>query len=133
MSKKVVVGMSGGVDSSVAALLLKEQGYDVIGLFMHNWEEQEGGQCTSAEDWADVRAVCGKLGIPHYSVNFSDKYMEKVFRYFLDEYSAGRTLKIEASPPLSPQQVISTFFTSASLQAAIALLLASMENRLWGV
>ncbi len=87
----VVVGMSGGVDSSVAALLLKEQGHDVIGLFMHNWEEQEDGQCTSAQDWADVQAVCGKLGIPHYSVNFSKEYGERVFKYFLDEYSKGRT------------------------------------------
>lgn len=92
MSKKtVVVGMSGGVDSSVAALLLKEQGYDVIGLFMTNWEEEEDGQCTSAQDWADVQAVCGKLGIPHYSVNFSKEYGERVFKYFLDEYAKGRT------------------------------------------
>ena len=87
----VVVGMSGGVDSSVAALLLKEQGYDVIGLFMHNWEEEEGGQCTAAEDWTDVREVCGKLGIPHYSINFSKEYGERVFKYFLDEYERGRT------------------------------------------
>ncbi len=91
MSKTVVVGMSGGVDSSVAALLLKEQGFDVIGLFMHNWEEEEGGQCTSAQDWADVQAVCGKLGIPHYSINFSKEYGERVFKYFLDEYNRGRT------------------------------------------
>ena len=89
--KTVVVGMSGGVDSSVAALLLKRSGYDVIGLFMHNWEEQEGGQCTAAEDWADVRAVCGKIGIPHYSINFSKEYGERVFAHFLDEYSKGRT------------------------------------------
>lgn len=88
---KVVVGMSGGVDSSVAALLLKEAGYDVIGLFMHNWEEEEGGACTAAEDWADVQAVCGKLGIPHYSVNFSAEYADRVFKYFLEEYSRGRT------------------------------------------
>lgn len=91
MSKSVVIGMSGGVDSSVAALLLKEQGYDVVGLFMHNWEEQEGGQCTSAEDWADVQAVCGKLGIKHYSVNFAKEYQDRVFDYFLSEYKAGRT------------------------------------------
>ncbi len=91
MSKTVVVGMSGGVDSSVAALLLKEQGYDVIGLFMHNWEEEDDGQCTSAEDWADVQAVCGKLGLPHYSLDFSKEYGEKVFEYFLEEYAKGRT------------------------------------------
>lgn len=89
--KRVVVGMSGGVDSSVAAYLLLKQGYDVVGLFMHNWDEQDGGACTSADDWADVRAVCGKLNIPHYSVNFADKYMDRVFKYFLAEYKAGRT------------------------------------------
>lgn len=91
MSSTVVIGMSGGVDSSVAALLLKQKGYNVIGLFMHNWEEEEDGQCTSAEDWADVRAVCGKLGIPHYSINFSKEYGDRVFKYFLDEYAKGRT------------------------------------------
>lgn len=91
MSETVVVGMSGGVDSSVAALLLKRQGYNVIGLFMHNWEEEEDGQCTSAEDWADVRAVCGFLGIPYYSINFAKEYGERVFAYFLDEYNKGRT------------------------------------------
>ena len=63
MKGKVVVGMSGGVDSSVCALLLKQQGYEVIGLFMHNWEEEEGGCCTSAEDWNDVIGVCGKIKI----------------------------------------------------------------------
>lgn len=89
--KKVVVGMSGGVDSSVAALLLKQSGYDVIGLFMHNWEEEEGGVCTSADDWRDVIAVCGKLDIPYYSVNFASEYMQRVFSYFLEEYSKGRT------------------------------------------
>lgn len=89
--KTVVVGMSGGVDSSVAALLLKQSGYDVIGLFMHNWEEEDGGACTAAEDWADVRAVCGKIGIPHYSINFSKEYGERVFAHFLDEYAKGRT------------------------------------------
>lgn len=90
--KRVVVGMSGGVDSSVAALLLKEQGYDVVGLFMHNWEEEDGsGCCTAAEDWQDVVGVCGKIGIPCYSVNFADEYMHRVFEYFLDEYRKGRT------------------------------------------
>jgi tRNA-specific 2-thiouridylase len=91
MGKRVVIGMSGGVDSSVAALMLKERGYDVIGLFMHNWEEDENGQCTSAEDWRDVIGVCGKIGIPYYSVNFAKEYMERVFKYFLSEYEAGRT------------------------------------------
>lgn len=92
MKKRVVVGMSGGVDSSVAALLLKQQGYDVVGLFMHNWEEEdENGCCPSATDWEDVVGVCGKLDIPCYSVNFSAEYMDRVFRYFLDEYAKGRT------------------------------------------
>ena len=71
MAKTVVVGMSGGVDSSVAALLLKEQGYNVIGLFMNNWEEtDENGCCTSEDDYSDVRRVANLLGIPYYSVNF---------------------------------------------------------------
>lgn len=92
MSKTVVVGMSGGVDSSVAALILKEQGYKVIGLYMNNWEEKdECGACTGEEDFADVRRVAGALGIPYYSVNFAKEYMERVFSYFLAEYRAGRT------------------------------------------
>ncbi|MBQ7227661.1 MAG: tRNA 2-thiouridine(34) synthase MnmA [Clostridia bacterium] len=90
--KRVVVGMSGGVDSAVSALLLKEQGYDVVGLFMHNWEEtEEGGACTSADDWEDARNVASKIGIPIYSVNFAKEYMDRVFSYFLSEYEAGRT------------------------------------------
>ena len=92
MSRTVVVGMSGGVDSSVAALLLKEQGYNVIGLFMNNWEEKdECGACTGEEDFADVRRVAGSIGIPYYSVNFAKEYMDRVFSYFLSEYKAGRT------------------------------------------
>lgn len=92
MKERVVVGMSGGVDSSVAALLLKEQGYDVIGVFMKNWEEQdENGVCTSEEDWRDVREVCDVIGIPYYSVNFAKEYWDRVFSYFLSEYRAGRT------------------------------------------
>ena len=93
MNKKtVVVGMSGGVDSSVAALLLKQQGYNVIGLFMKNWEEDSlTGQCTSEEDYADVRRVCSVLDIPYYTVNFAKEYMDRVFKYFLDEYRKGRT------------------------------------------
>ena len=92
MKKTVVVGMSGGVDSSVAALLLKEQGYNVIGLFMKNWEgDDEDGCCTADDDYSDVRRVCDKIGIPYYSVNFAKEYMDRVFKYFLDEYSKGRT------------------------------------------
>lgn len=90
--KTVVTGISGGVDSAVAALLLKQQGYDVIGLFMNNWEESEAdGACTSAEDWADAKNAASKIGIPVYSVNFSKEYYDRVFRYFLGEYEAGRT------------------------------------------
>lgn len=89
--KTVVIGMSGGVDSSVAALLLKQQGYNVIGLFMLNWEEEEGGACTAESDFADVRRVCSLLQIPYYSVNFAKEYRERVFSHFLAEYAAGRT------------------------------------------
>ena len=93
MGKKMaVVGLSGGVDSSVAALLLKEQGYNVIGLFMLNWEEDdENGACTAETDFADVQRVCATLDIPYYSVNFSRQYYDRVFEYFLKEYKAGRT------------------------------------------
>ncbi len=92
MSKTVVIGMSGGVDSSVAALLLKEQGYNVIGLFMQNWDEtDENGCCTAEDDFADVRRVSAALDIPYYTVNFAKEYMERVFSYFLAEYKAGRT------------------------------------------
>lgn len=89
---RIVVGMSGGVDSSVAALLLKREGHEVIGAFMNNWEEKdEGGVCTSERDWADVRAVCARIGIPFYSVNFSREYYDRVFTHFLSEYRRGRT------------------------------------------
>lgn len=89
---RVVVGMSGGVDSSVTAYLLKEQGYDVIGIFMKNWDDtDEFGHCTAEDDFQDVRRVCDQIGIPYYTVNFEQEYMEKVFQYFLDEYKRGRT------------------------------------------
>ena len=92
MSKTVVIGMSGGVDSAVSAMLLKEQGYNVIALFMHNWEEQdENGCCTAEQDFDDVKKVCDVIGIPYYSINFAKQYQEKVFSYFLDEYKRGRT------------------------------------------
>ena len=92
MSERIVVGMSGGVDSSVAALLLKEQGYDVIGVFMKNWEEDgEDGVCTAESDWRDVREVCDMIGIPYSAVNLAQEYWDRVFSYFLAEYRAGRT------------------------------------------
>ncbi len=91
-NRRVIVGMSGGVDSSVAALLLKRQGYDVVGVFMQNWEEKDDeGVCTAQEDHEDVRRVCDKIEIPYYTVNFAREYRERVFSYFLAEYAAGRT------------------------------------------
>ena len=81
--------MSGGVDSAVAAWLLKCDGYSVTGLFMHNWEED--GQCPAADDWADVQSVCAALGIECYSVDFAKEYADGVFDYFLKEYRAFRT------------------------------------------
>jgi tRNA-uridine 2-sulfurtransferase len=87
----VIVGMSGGVDSSVAAWLLQQQGYEVQGLFMSNWDEDEDGYCTAAEDFQDARAVCERLAIPLHKVSFAGEYRERVFAYFLEEYRAGRT------------------------------------------
>lgn len=90
--QKVSVGMSGGVDSSVAALLLQQQGYDVRGVFMKNWEGDDTEEhCSAADDLADARQVCQTLGIPLQGVNFADQYWERVFEYFLQEYAAGRT------------------------------------------
>lgn len=89
---RILVGMSGGVDSSVAALQLKREGHEVIGVFMNNWAEQDDlGVCTAEADWADVRAVCDKIGIPYYAVNFQKEYMDRVFEHFLSEYRRGRT------------------------------------------
>lgn len=88
----VIVGMSGGVDSSVSASLLLEQGYQVEGLFMKNWEEDDGTEyCTAREDLADARAVCDTLGIPLHTANFAAEYWDRVFEHFLAEYRAGRT------------------------------------------
>lgn len=101
MKKKVVVGMSGGVDSSVSAILLQKQGYEVIGLFMRNWDsladgELDGpttstGQCPQEADYDDAKAVCDKLGIPLYRKDFVKEYWDYVFTYFLDELKNGRT------------------------------------------
>ena len=96
MNKKVVLGMSGGVDSSVAAALLLEQGYDVIGVFMKNWEEKdENGVCMSEQDYTDVISVAQKLGIPYYSVNFSKEYWDRVFTYFLDEATVIEPIELK--------------------------------------
>src|SRR5690606_17117338 len=93
MSKSLVmVGMSGGVDSSVAALLLLEQGYRVQGLFMKNWDEDDGTEyCTAMADLADAQAVCDRIGIPLHTANFAADYWDNVFAHFLAEYRAGRT------------------------------------------
>lgn len=90
--KTVVVGMSGGVDSSVAALLLKKQGFHVIGMFMKNWEEKdENGVCTSSQDFEDVVRVCEQIDIPYYSVNFVKEYWDSVFQHFLKGLEKGLT------------------------------------------
>ncbi|PKG97557.1 tRNA 2-thiouridine(34) synthase MnmA [Paraglaciecola sp. MB-3u-78] len=89
---KVVVGMSGGVDSSVSAYLLKQQGYQVEGLFMKNWEEDDNDEyCAAAEDLKDAQSVSDKLGITLHTINFAAEYWDNVFEYFLAEYKAGRT------------------------------------------
>ena len=89
--KRAIVGLSGGVDSAVAALCLKQQGWEVQGLFMSNWEEDEDGYCTAAEDFQDARAVAQELGIPLHRVSFAAEYRERVFEHFLSEHRAGRT------------------------------------------
>ena len=89
---KVIVGMSGGVDSSVSALLLQQQGYQVEGLFMKNWDEDDGTDyCTAMDDLADAQAVCDKLGLKLHTANFAAEYWDNVFEHFLEEYKAGRT------------------------------------------
>lgn len=88
----IVVGLSGGVDSSVAAYLLKQQGNNVIGMFMLNWEDSDGsGRCNAQADFEDARRVADKIGIPYYTVNYAKEYWDKVFQYFLDEYKNGFT------------------------------------------
>ena len=90
--KRVVVGMSGGVDSSVSAWLLKEQGYEVIGLFMKNWEDDDDSEyCSTRQDWIDAVSVADVLGVDIEAVNFASEYKDRVFAEFLREYQAGRT------------------------------------------
>ena len=90
--KKVVIGMSGGVDSSVAAWMLKEQGYEVIGLFMKNWEDDDDSEyCSTRQDWIDAASVADVVGVDIEAVNFASEYKDRVFAEFLREYQAGRT------------------------------------------
>ncbi|MCA1856712.1 tRNA 2-thiouridine(34) synthase MnmA [Massilia oculi] len=90
--KKVVIGMSGGVDSSVAAWMLKEQGYEVIGLFMKNWEDDDDSEyCSTRQDWIDAASVADVVGVDIEAVNFAAEYKDRVFAEFLREYQAGRT------------------------------------------
>ena len=92
MLGKVIVGVSGGVDSSVSALLLKERGYDVTGVFMKNWEEDDTEEfCSAEDDIKDAEAICEQIGIPFKKINFAAEYWDYVFEYFLQEYGAGRT------------------------------------------
>ncbi|MCF6776619.1 tRNA 2-thiouridine(34) synthase MnmA [Thiotrichales bacterium 19X7-9] len=92
MSKKVILGLSGGVDSSVSALRLLEAGYDVTAVFMKNWEEDDNDEyCSASEDISDAEAICQKLNIPFKKINFASEYWDYVFEYFLKEYKAGRT------------------------------------------
>jgi len=92
VAERVVVGMSGGVDSSVAALLLKQQGYDVVGLFMKNWEDDDDDEyCSTRQDLIDAAAAADVIGVPLEAVNFAAEYKDRVFAEFLREYRAGRT------------------------------------------
>ena len=91
VNKRIVVGVSGGVDSSVTALLLRDAGFDVTGLFMQNWADDGSGDCRAEDDRRDAVAVCGSLGIPIRFRDFSREYWDGVFQHFLDEYAAGRT------------------------------------------
>ena len=90
--ERIVVGLSGGVDSAVSAYLLKQQGHEVVGLFMKNWEDDDDDEyCSTRQDWLDAAAVADVIGIDLEAVNFAAEYKDRVFAEFLREYSAGRT------------------------------------------
>jgi tRNA-uridine 2-sulfurtransferase len=91
VGSRVIVGLSGGVDSAVAALLLRQAGWEVQGLFMSNWDEDDDGYCTAAQDFQDARAVAAELGIPLHRARFAAEYRQRVFAHFLAEHCAGRT------------------------------------------
>ena len=105
----IVVGLSGGVDSAVAALLLCEQGHRVTAVFMKNWDEDdEAGYCPAEQDLADATQICQQLDIELKTVSFSTEYWDRVFRYFLDEYQAGRAVRVgggEVEGDLGPEAV----------------------------
>ncbi len=103
--ERVIVGMSGGVDSSVSALLLLQQGYQVEGLFMKNWDEDDGTEyCTAREDLADAQAVCDRIGIKLHTANFAAEYWDNVFEHFLAEYKA--VPYAEPGHPLQPRNQV---------------------------
>ena len=142
---RIVVGMSGGVDSSVAAYLMHREGHEVIGVFMKNWEEQDdSGVCTAEKDWADVREVCDVIGIPYYSVNFAAEYRERVFAHFLEEYRKGRTpnpdvlcnreikfnVFLDFARKLGAEQLVTGHFASIGREGeGYTLLRAADENK----
>src|SRR3989304_5567440 len=114
--QRIVVGMSGGVDSSVTALLLNRQGFEVIGLFMKNWEDDDGEEyCSSRQDLLDAVSVADKIGIEIESVNFSAEYKERVFSEFLREYRAGRTAQSFFPYRLNQAQLSKTLFPLGTL------------------
>ena len=88
---RVILAMSGGVDSAVSAVLLKDAGHEVAALFMRNWEDDERGYCTAAADLQDARRVCDELGIPLHTANFAAEYRSRVFEHLIGELAAGRT------------------------------------------
>ncbi len=105
IGERVIVGLSGGVDSAVAALLLQQHGYAVEGLFMKNWDEDDGSEyCTARADLADAEAVCGLLGIRLHTANFAAEYWDNVFEHFLAEYRAGRTARSSSRSSPTTQQ-----------------------------
>ena len=133
---RVIVGMSGGVDSSVAALLLIQQGYQVEGLFMKNWEEDDGTEyCTAKEDLADAQAVCNTLGIKLHTANFAAEYWDNVFEHFLEEYKAGRTPNPDILRTLSagrkPAQKVLGFAAepAADMQALLPLAHTKLQGK----
>lgn len=142
--ERIIVGMSGGVDSSVAALLLKQQGYDVIGVFMKNWDEQDAnGVCTATSDWDDVQDVCQTIGIPFYAVNFEKEYQDRVFSHFLEEYKKGRTPNpdvlcnreikfkafLEFAMKLGGDKLTTGHFVQSEIRAGHPVLLRGVDSR----